>query len=85
MFSRGCGCVEYRGLAYYLGLKVLETVTFSTTRFYNSADEQWAKICTSYKALMECFTKYREDKGDDDDEGTKYHVRIFYSPHFSPR
>lgn len=73
MFSRGRGHVEYKGLASSLGLKARETVTFSTTRFFSSSYDQWEKIYISYKALMESFTKYRENE-DDEEEETKYQV-----------
>ena len=72
MFSHGRGHVEYKGLASSLGLKALETVTFSTTRFFSSSYEQWEKIYISYKALIESFRKSREN--DDDEEETKYQV-----------
>lgn len=52
MFQRGRGHVEYVGLAKRFGLKALETVTFSTTRFTSSSFEQWEKNYSSYNALM---------------------------------
>jgi hypothetical protein len=39
MFVHSRGHVEYKGLASSLGLKALETVTFSTTRFFSSSYE----------------------------------------------
>ena len=74
MFQRGRGHVEYIGLAKRLGLKALETVTFSTTRFTSSSYEQWEKIYTSYKALMTAFMEGREAVEDDCEEA-KYQVR----------
>ena len=74
MFSRGRGYIEYKGLAASLGLKALATVTFSTTRFFSSAYEQWEKIYLSYKALIESFRKSRENDKDEEEE-TKYQVR----------
>ena len=76
MFQRGRGHAEYQGLASSLGLKALETVTFSTTRFFSSSYEQWQKIYISYKALVESFKGYREDK-DDEEEETKYQVNTY--------
>lgn len=73
MFAYGRGHVEYKGLASSLGLKALETVTFSTTRFFSSAYEQWEKIYLSYKALVESFRRSRENAGDEEEE-TKYQV-----------
>lgn len=75
MFSRGRGHVEYKGLATALDLKALETVTFSTTRFFSSSFEQWEEIYISYKALMEYFRRCRENE-DDNEEETKYQVRM---------
>ena len=40
MFSHGRGLVEYKALASSMGLKALEPVTFSATRFFSSAFEQ---------------------------------------------
>ena len=72
MFAHGRGHVEYKGLASSLGLKALETVTFSTTCFFSSSYEHWEKIYLSYKALLEPFRRSREN--DDDEEETKYQV-----------
>ena len=49
MFSRGRGHLEYIGLSDAMDLKALETVTFSTTRFFSSF-EQWKKIYSCNKA-----------------------------------
>lgn len=73
MFVHGRGHIEYKGLASSLGLKALETVTFSTTRFFSSSYEQWEKIYLSYKALVESFRRSREND-DDEEEETKYQV-----------
>lgn len=73
MFAYGRGHIEYKGLASSLGLKALETVTFSTTRFFSSSYEQWEKIYRSYKALVESFRRSRENS-DDEEEETKYQV-----------
>jgi hypothetical protein len=70
MFSRGRGYLEYTGLSDAKGLKALETVTFSTTRF---SFDQWKKIYNSYKALIETYRICREDEEDEEDE-TKYQV-----------
>ena len=75
MFSRGRGHLEYTGLSDAMGLKALETVTFSTTRFFSSSFEQWKKIYSSYKALIETYRACREDEEDEEDE-TKYQVTI---------
>ena len=75
MFARGRGHVEYKGLATSLNLKALETVTFATTRFFSSSYEQWDKIYTSYKALMEAFRRCRENEEDEEEE-TKYQVSV---------
>ena len=68
MFSRGCGHVEYQGLAASFKLKALETVTFATTRFFSSSYEQWDKIYVSYNALMKAFTRFRENEADEEAE-----------------
>jgi hypothetical protein len=73
MFSRGRGYLEYTGLSDAKGLKALETVTFSTTRFFSSSFDQWKKIYNSYKALIETYRICREDEEDEEDE-TKYQV-----------
>ena len=73
MFSRGRGHSEYKGLAFSLGLKALETMTFSTNRFFSSSYEQWEKIYISYKALIQTFMNFRENQ-DDEEEETKYQV-----------
>ena len=73
MFSHCRGHSEYKGLASSLGLKALETMTFSTTRFFSSSYEQWEKIYFSYKALMQTFMNFRENQ-DDEEEETKYQV-----------
>ena len=73
MFSRGRGHSEYKGLASSLGLKALETMKFSTTRFFSSSYEQWEKIYISYKALIQTFMNFRENQ-DDEEEETKYQV-----------
>ena len=73
MFGSGRGHLEYKGLAASLKLKALETVTFATTRFFSSSYEQWDKIYSSYKALMEAFRRCRENENDEDEE-TKYQV-----------
>ncbi len=73
MFSRGRGHLEYTGLSDAKGLKALETVTFSTTRFFSSSFDQWKKIYNSYKALIETYRTCREDEEDEEDE-TKYQV-----------
>ena len=75
MFSRGRGHLEYTGLSDAMDLKALETVTFSTTRFFSSSFEQWKKIYSSYKALIETYRTCREDEEDEEDE-TKYQVTI---------
>ena len=73
MFIRGRGHSEYKGLASSLGLKALEMMTFSTTRFFNSSYEQWEKIYISYKALIQTFMNFCENQ-DDKEEETKYQV-----------
>ena len=73
MFSRGRGHSEYKGLASSLGLKALETMKFSTTRFFSSSFEQWEKIYISYKALIQTFMNFRENQ-DDEEEETKCQV-----------
>ena len=73
MFSHCRDHSEYKGLASSLGLKALETMTFSTTRFFSSSYEQWEKIYISYKALMQTFMNFRENQ-DDEEEETKYQV-----------
>lgn len=73
MFSHGRGHIEYKGLSSSLDLKGLETVTFSTTRFFSSSFDQWRKIYESYKALIETYKRCRQDDEDDEDE-TKYQV-----------
>lgn len=74
MYNRGRGHVEYAGLAKRLGLKALETVTFSTTRFTSSSYDQWEKIYRSYEALITAFIEVRENQ-DDNEEETKYMIR----------
>ena len=75
MFSRGRGHLEYTGLSDAMGLRALEMVTFSTTRFFSSSFEQWKKIYSNYKALIETYRTCREDEEDEEDE-TKYQVTI---------
>lgn len=77
MFGYGRGHSEYVGHAKELKLKALESVTFSTTRFFSSSYQQWIKIYESYKALIEAFTVFREDAKDDCEE-TKYQVLLFF-------
>lgn len=55
-----------------MDLKGLETVTFSTTRFFSSSFDQWQKIYESYKALIENYKRCRQD----DEDETKYQVGI---------
>ena len=52
MFAYGRGHIEYKGLASSLGLKALETVTFSTTRFFSSSYEQWEKFTVATKLWL---------------------------------
>uniref|UniRef100_A0A7M6DPB1 Uncharacterized protein n=2 Tax=Clytia hemisphaerica TaxID=252671 RepID=A0A7M6DPB1_9CNID len=73
MFRHGKGHEEYKGLADSLGLKSLEVVGYSTTRFFSSSYEQWDKIYHSYPALIETYKKFRE-QGDNCDE-TRYQIR----------
>ena len=75
MFARGHGHVEYKGLAAYLKLKALETITFATTRFFSYLYEEWDKIYISYKALMEAFRRCRGNEVDEEEE-TKYQVSV---------
>ena len=51
-----------------MGFKGLETVTFSTTRFFSSCFDQWKKNYESYKALIETYKRCRQDNEDE----TKY-------------
>ena len=80
MFGSGRGREEYKGLTDALNLKALETVTFSTTRFFSSSFDQWKKIYEratrnqGYQGLLETYSRCREGHGDDEDE-TKYQVR----------
>ena len=71
MYNQGRGHVEYTGLAKRLGLKALETKTFS--RFTSSSYDQWEKIYRSYPALITAFNEIRELQ--DDCEETKYMIR----------
>ena len=72
MYNRGRGHVGYVGLAKRLGLKVLETVTFTTTRFTSLFYDQWQKIYCSYKVLITAFMGIRENV--EDEEEAKYQV-----------
>ena len=74
MLGSGSGQEEYKGLTDALHLKALETVTFSTTRFFSSSFDQWKKIYESYKGLIETYSRCREGHDDDEDK-TKYQVR----------
>ena len=51
----------------------LNTVTFSTTRFFSSAYESWDRIFTSYESLITAYSQFRETH--DEEEETKYEVR----------
>ena len=56
-----------------MGVKVCETKTFATTRFFSSSYSQWESIYKCYSSLMEAFVKFRENQHDDCEE-TKYEV-----------
>ena len=73
MFGHGRGHREYKGLAESLGLPALETVTFSTTRFFSSAYEQWSRIYQSYFLLIDTYKTFRQT--DDEEDETKHEVR----------
>ncbi|CAB3988788.1 Hypothetical predicted protein [Paramuricea clavata] len=74
MFGSGHGHEKYKGMTDALNLKVLETVTFATTRFFSLSFDQWKKIYESYKGLIQTYRRCREDCDDDEDE-TRYQVR----------
>ena len=68
MFGSGRGHEEYKGLTDALDLKALESVAFSTTRFFSSSFDQWKKIYESYQGLIETYSRCREGHDDDEDE-----------------
>ena len=73
MFGQGKGHAEYKGLAKSLGLKALDTVVFSTTRFFSSAFESFDKVYESYESLIKAYMEYRQTA--DEEEEAKYEVR----------
>ena len=73
MFGHGRGHAEYIGIAKQLNLKGSETLTFCITRFFSSAFNQWERIYSSYKTLIEAFSRFRKDSNDNCEE-TKYEV-----------
>ena len=73
VFGHGRGHAEYIGIAKQPNLKGSETLTFSTTRLFGSAFNQWERMYSSYKTLIETFIRFREDSNNDCDE-TKYEV-----------
>ena len=77
MFSIGKGRSEYMQLAESEGVKAMETVTFATTRFFNSAFRQFEMVHKNYVQLVDAYMKFREDEDDDCDE-TKYEVMKFF-------
>ena len=72
MFQHGKGHEEYKGLSASLGLKSLEVVGYSTTRFFSSSFEQWERIVVSYPGLIETYNRYRDV--DDECDETKFQV-----------
>ena len=68
MFGSGSRREEYKGLTDTLNLKALETVTFSTTRFFSSSFDQWKKIYESYQGLIETYSRCREGHDVDEDK-----------------
>lgn len=73
MFGHGKGHAEFKKISKRLGLKSSEMTTFATTRFFSSAYHQWTRIVEVYPALMETYSRFREDEDDDCDE-TRYQV-----------
>ena len=73
MFSHGRSHAEYIGIGKQLNLKRSETLTFSTKRFFSSSFNPWERIYSSYKTLIEAFSRFREDSNDNREE-TKYEV-----------
>ena len=78
MFGHGKGHMKYVGFAESKGIKMRETVTFATTRFFSSSYKQWESVYKSNLTLMEAFMKFQEDDEDECEE-TKYEVNVkFY-------
>ena len=68
MFGHRRDHAEYIGIAKQLNLKRSETLTFSTTRLFSSAFNQWERIYSSYKTLIEAFIRFRDDSNDNCEE-----------------
>ena len=68
MFGHRRSHAEYIGIAKQLNLKGSETLTFSTTRLFSSAFNQWKRIYSSYKTLIEAFSRFRDDSNDNCEE-----------------
>ena len=73
MFGRGRGYAEYKGYAKEHNLKANVAKTFSTTRFFSSAFNQFTSVYDSYEALAKAFTAMRET--EDECEEMRYLVK----------